>query len=116
MALILCEDCGREVSERAQSCPSCGCPTGGFHINTSASTPLTPAQRYAQNGGYRSSHVTTELTSKPIKLGMLITALITIGGGVAVFNGFHTDHSLPITLMGLCGFLYFRFSAWWNHG
>ncbi len=26
MALIKCPECGKEISERAQSCPNCGCP------------------------------------------------------------------------------------------
>lgn len=26
MALIKCEDCGKEVSDKAASCPNCGAP------------------------------------------------------------------------------------------
>jgi hypothetical protein len=26
MALIKCEDCGKEISDKAKSCPNCGCP------------------------------------------------------------------------------------------
>ena len=26
MALINCPDCGRDVSDRAEACPACGCP------------------------------------------------------------------------------------------
>lgn len=26
MALIKCPDCGREVSDKANACPNCGCP------------------------------------------------------------------------------------------
>ena len=26
MALIKCEECGHEISDRAASCPKCGCP------------------------------------------------------------------------------------------
>ena len=26
MALIKCSECGNEVSDRAKSCPKCGCP------------------------------------------------------------------------------------------
>lgn len=28
MALITCPDCGREISDKAPSCPHCGCPMG----------------------------------------------------------------------------------------
>lgn len=30
MGLIKCPDCGNMVSERAESCPSCGCPVSVF--------------------------------------------------------------------------------------
>lgn len=26
MALIKCSECGKEISDRASSCPNCGCP------------------------------------------------------------------------------------------
>ena len=26
MALIKCEECGEEISDKAQECPGCGCP------------------------------------------------------------------------------------------
>lgn len=29
MALILCEECGKEISDKATSCPHCGCPVVG---------------------------------------------------------------------------------------
>lgn len=28
MALILCEECGKEISDKAAFCPNCGCPIG----------------------------------------------------------------------------------------
>lgn len=30
MALIKCPECGKEVSDRAKSCPGCGCPIDKF--------------------------------------------------------------------------------------
>lgn len=27
MSLIICEECGKEFSDKASSCPNCGCPT-----------------------------------------------------------------------------------------
>ena len=32
MALIKCTECGHEVSDKAQSCPNCGCPIGNVEI------------------------------------------------------------------------------------
>lgn len=36
MALIKCSECGKEVSDKATSCPNCGCP-----INSEISDVLT---------------------------------------------------------------------------
>ncbi len=30
MALIKCPECGREISDKAASCPGCGCPSSEF--------------------------------------------------------------------------------------
>lgn len=29
LALIKCSECGKEISDRARSCPHCGCPVEG---------------------------------------------------------------------------------------
>ena len=50
MALIKCPECGREVSDRAQACPQCGCPIAAVPVSTpqlqsravSVSFPDTP--------------------------------------------------------------------------
>lgn len=31
MALIKCEDCGKEISDKAVACPNCGCPVDIRH-------------------------------------------------------------------------------------
>ena len=33
MALIKCPECGREISDKAESCPGCGCPASEFEPN-----------------------------------------------------------------------------------
>ena len=38
MALIKCPECGKQVSDRASSCPQCGCPISGSGV---ASKPTT---------------------------------------------------------------------------
>ena len=30
MALIRCPECGKEISDKASSCPNCGCPISGL--------------------------------------------------------------------------------------
>lgn len=37
MALIKCSECGKEVSDKARSCPGCGAPIAG--LSSSATTP-----------------------------------------------------------------------------
>lgn len=38
MALIKCPECGKQVSDKASSCPQCGCPISGSSV---ASQPTT---------------------------------------------------------------------------
>ena len=42
MALIKCPECNRQVSNRAESCPNCGCPISSSKI------PTNDDQGYAQ--------------------------------------------------------------------
>ncbi len=39
MALIICQECGKEYSNKASSCPNCGCPTNYNHPLETASEP-----------------------------------------------------------------------------
>lgn len=48
MALINCQECGKKISDRAESCPNCGCP-----ILLSEVEPNSE-DRY-QNGGEENS-------------------------------------------------------------
>lgn len=32
MALIICTECGKEYSDRARTCPNCGCPTEAYAV------------------------------------------------------------------------------------
>lgn len=40
MALINCPECGKEVSDKAGSCPSCGCPLGTTATETKVETQV----------------------------------------------------------------------------
>lgn len=33
MALIICNECGKEFSDKAAACPNCGCPTNNYKTN-----------------------------------------------------------------------------------
>ncbi len=39
MALIKCPECGKEYSDKAPSCPNCGCPTNAESTSTSTQVP-----------------------------------------------------------------------------
>ncbi len=38
MPLVVCSDCGKEISDRAPNCPNCGAPNELFQSNTQLST------------------------------------------------------------------------------
>ena len=40
MALIKCPECGKEVSDKAQSCINCGCPLAGINPSGSVSVAV----------------------------------------------------------------------------
>ena len=42
MALIKCPECGREISEKAPTCPGCGAP-----VAAGSTTPISPATHVA---------------------------------------------------------------------
>ncbi|MDY3563788.1 zinc ribbon domain-containing protein [Gemmata sp. JC673] len=54
MALVLCTECGKNVSTLATSCPHCGCPLS-FADNTSPppTAPQRPAAQPAEDKGAR---------------------------------------------------------------
>ncbi|MPZ20227.1 MAG: zinc-ribbon domain-containing protein [Luteitalea sp.] len=55
MALVNCTECGREVSDKAVSCPSCGAPVSGPISGEVAAgaVPQRPAVQGGQSGTIR---------------------------------------------------------------
>lgn len=104
MALINCPECNQQVSDRAPSCPKCGCPIGA-----------TPVQA-AGNGQY----VTTQGTAKKHKGMQLVGSLIMALGVVMLIatwgaeDGPSAFGSLSV-LTGFVVYLWARVAAWWNH-
>ena len=43
MALIHCSECGREISDRAASCPGCGAPVGASTVSESTAVVQSSA-------------------------------------------------------------------------
>lgn len=56
MALITCPDCGKQISEHAESCPNCGCPSSYF--------PASKVYALLYNDGHLVFQSTGEALSK----------------------------------------------------
>ncbi len=98
MALIKCEECGKEVSDKASACPHCG---------IRLSVP-----------------VTVEQTAKKWKrLGLqayflMVLGLIIFLAGVLPRGdwGVASIVGLAIAVIGILSILVVSFLAWWHHG
>lgn len=49
MALIKCPECGREISDKADICPNCGCPSSEFNCNISNNNEIMLMNKNAQD-------------------------------------------------------------------
>lgn len=105
MALVTCLECGKSVSELAAACPNCGAPIQG---------------RAAANA-VGQSVVTTEATSKRLKLHSLCAGiLILLGFGTSMASAYVGNKEPSIIaglalLVGLPWFVITRFRIWWHH-
>lgn len=86
MAMIKCTECGKEISDKATSCPNCGCPVGFGNPNTNNS-------QYQQNNTFQQAppmqpQPIRAYINKPSKnSGLGIAALILSILGVTFFIG-----------------------------
>lgn len=105
MALIACSECGKQISDKAAACPSCGNPIGA--------TPSTAPIPVSLDGQV----VTTQQTGKVWKaislVGALIMALSVAACAAVLANPFQ---GIVWFFIGMCVFLGGRAGAWWSHG
>lgn len=103
MALISCDECGNEVSSKAETCPNCGAPVAGGP----------------------GSAQTVEDTSKKFKahqlLGAASATIGTVGTCSMAGDGSNQISTLGIVfvvmaLLGMVWFIGSRIGAWWHHG
>jgi len=114
MALVRCRECDRRISDRASSCPGCGCPV----------TESGP------------SHVVVEQTGRGLKGRYLAWSSIALFGVACILVTYLLrDSGLGVgpldpgetrTLIGLIGFLgvmiggvgmlWTKVEIWWRHG
>lgn len=77
MSLIECEDCGEEVSTKADACPNCGCPV---HLSTqSAESTSTNVRKHYLAAGFFSAAIVPgsgQLMKFELIKGMIFFALI----------------------------------------
>lgn len=82
MALIICSECGKEISDKAASCPNCGCPINIQQKKEEKHTYFNGAEQKAaqQNTIVQSSPIVVNNAAPNKKKGSCLkTILITIG-------------------------------------
>lgn len=89
MAIIKCPECGKEISDKAKQCPSCGYPIEA---------------------------TTIEATSKIWKCLQLLGGIIFCVGVVMIFSNPGGDTGIITTAVGLLLHFVGRVGAWWYHG
>lgn len=102
MALIKCSECGRDVSDKASTCPTCG-------------NPIATAKDVAASG---TSIITTQATARKYKGQMLAGVGLCGLGAVFLVSGDSGMIGFG-TLLFVGGLLVYggaRFFAWWRNG
>lgn len=82
MALIKCKECGHEVSDKASTCPNCGCPIEkGIKCNE-CGTELSPIDEVCPNCGNPIQVVGKKHSKAFIKVALfaLLVAVVLVGG------------------------------------
>jgi len=105
MALVKCRECGKKISDIADSCVSCGCPV----ISSKAGGAAQPIKTQ-----------TVEATGKKWKAMKVIGVVITLIGVAACAVVVQTPESSPVvsSILGFSGlglYIFGRIGAWWYH-
>lgn len=78
MALIKCEECGKEISDKAKVCVNCGCPVESKNVNTvhkKAYKELTESERQKVMS-YRKLNKEFWIGTRPLFMGLTIMGLV----------------------------------------
>lgn len=110
MPLIPCPDCEREISNRAPSCPHCGCPIA------------SQAKGRAESDRVSARTVTTQGTGKGLKVLVLVGWLLMLTGivfgGLVLGSADGSDDFLVPLAMFVVGFVIYlvgRIRTWYEH-
>jgi uncharacterized membrane protein YvbJ len=112
MALIRCSECGKQVSDKAGSCPQCGAPIASAVETEAAGAKLR----------------TKQLTSKRLKVQIIISSVLFWGGIIwmIVVGSSASRSGVPpsrvVTIIailmiftGLVWYVVTRLRIWWHH-
>jgi uncharacterized membrane protein YvbJ len=107
MALIPCPECRREISDKAASCPHCGCPISIPSGPATAQEPIT-----IQETGKKYKGLIILSWAAIIFGGLLVAASGDPSkgqsGGPSVIGGI-------LLAVGLIAWIATRFQIWWHH-
>jgi len=96
MTLIKCDECGKEISNKADTCPSCGNPVSDQALEVRGKVEI-------------------ERTNKKWKKGSLFGAFFVIAGLLASANqSFALGFSL--LFLAFCIIVVTNIGAWWTNG
>jgi len=106
MALINCSECGKQVSEKASSCPNCGNPINKTSVIQQISSNVTDTVTNNENLMCCPKCNSTELTSskKGFSGGKALTGVV-LTGGIGLLAGTIGSGSVMITCLK-CGYNY----------
>jgi hypothetical protein len=105
MALISCSECGKQVSDKASSCPNCGNPMTTPRINVIQNQPILSAQKEESLMGCPKCNSTQLSANKRgFSAGNALAGAI-LTGGVGLLAGGIGSSNVSITCLK-CGFKY----------
>jgi uncharacterized OB-fold protein len=101
MSLIICSECGKEFSDRANTCPNCGNPLANQENN------------FLEEG----HAITIQRTYKRWKLVKLFSWITIVIGLLSLPNG-ETGMALGgmLIFFGVIGLIIGKLGAWWTTG
>ena len=103
MALVKCKECGKKVSNKAETCIECG----------------YPLSKNKKNGSEEIK--TLQKTRKSLKLQLLLSKIMLVGGFIATYGYSAMNDSdmmkiyLSIFVVGLILYPVTKVRIWWNH-
>lgn len=102
MSLIVCKECGKEVSDTASSCPHCGAPVVKDVFCTSCGTKFSGNSEYCPNCGTRANAPAKVDLGGKYRLTAGLLALFLGGLGIHYFYIGKTTAGILTIVITLC--------------